>query len=245
MSALMLRLLACLCMLLDHIGYVWDVDVLRAVGRLAFPIFVFLIYNGYLHTSDRRRYALRLGLFALISQIPYCLLDGYENWLEKGNVFVSLLMALLCLWAVDAMCKCGKLRFFCWLPPVVLYLCYHYGWLNSDYDIKGVLFVLVFYFIERRSLWGKLLTVLGMLAAVNYSFFLELGVSLLRGMETIPAMRPWELLQNWSLLAAVPIFLYNGEKGHTGRHPKLVQYGFYWFYPAHQLVLWAMEKWIG
>lgn len=246
MNALQLRMLACICMLADHIGYIWGIDVLRMVGRLAFPLFVFLICNGFLHTSNRSRYAMRLGLFALISQIPYCLFCGYENYLQRGNVFVSLLLAMLCLWAMDAMRKHGKLRFFCWLPPLVLFACYHIGWLNSDYGIRGVLLILVFFFVERRTLQGKLLTILGMFLVFNYPFLMKLGLSLLKGLGSggwnLPSMSRWNLVQNCSLAAGLLMFAYNGEKGKLGRHPKLVQYGFYWFYPVHQLVLWAIGR---
>ena len=65
MSALVLRCIACIAMLFDHIGFQYNILPFRIVGRIAFPIFVYLICNGYRHTSDRGKYALRLGFFAL------------------------------------------------------------------------------------------------------------------------------------------------------------------------------------
>lgn len=244
MNALQLRVLACLCMLIDHIGYIWGGSAFRAVGRLAFPLFVFLIYNGYIHTSSRLRYALRLGLFALISQIPFALFLRYDSFWANGNVFLTLLLALLCLWATDEMRNRKILRFFCWLPAVVVFALYFFGYLSSDYGAKGILLILVFYFVGRETLWGKILTVLGMLFAIYYPQFLSLGMSILRGNPVLPEMTWWSWMQMWSLLAAPVIFLYNGQKGPALRHPKAVQYGFYLFYPAHQLILWALQKWI-
>ena len=100
MSALTLRILACLFMLLDHIGYSLGGShplylPLRCIGRLAFPIFVFLVVNGFRHTSNRPRYALRLALFAVISQVPFALFCGQKTYFSNGNVFVTLLICLL------------------------------------------------------------------------------------------------------------------------------------------------------
>ena len=119
MSALALKIIACVCMLLDHIGYFWGIDSLRIIGRLAFPIFVYMIYNGYRHTSNKGKYALRLAIFAVGTQIPFNLFCYGTLWYNNGNVFFTLLAALLCLWSVDAMLKHKTLRWFCLLPRLL------------------------------------------------------------------------------------------------------------------------------
>lgn len=78
MSALALRLIACLAMLIDHIGYAWGISELRYIGRIAFPIFAFLIVNGYRHTRSVQKYMLRLAVFAVISEVPCDLLSAAE-----------------------------------------------------------------------------------------------------------------------------------------------------------------------
>ena len=69
MDAMTLRLLAILCMVLDHLWatLVPGSDWMTFLGRLAFPIFAFQISEGFFHTADVRRYAKRLLLFAIIS----------------------------------------------------------------------------------------------------------------------------------------------------------------------------------
>jgi hypothetical protein len=73
MNSAQLKILACLCMLIDHIGAVLypDMRILRIIGRLAFPIFVFLIAEGYRRTKDLSDYMGRLMVFALISQLAF------------------------------------------------------------------------------------------------------------------------------------------------------------------------------
>lgn len=249
MTALALRILACVLMLIDHVGELVQnptlMLIMRGIGRLAFPIFAFLIYNGFIHTSSRLRYARRLGLFALISQIPFSLFSGRE-FLQKGNVFFALLLALLCLWAVDEMRKRDGLRPWCWAVPIVLVVGYTFGGVSLDYGVKGVLLVMVFYCFDREKFSGKVLTVFGTLAAMNYAYGINLAktaVKFVLGQPwSWPKFSTWDTLSLANLLALVFVFLYNGEKGGSGKYAKAVQYGFYLFYPVHLLILWVIRR---
>lgn len=244
MSALALRIFACVCMLLDHIGYCFpQLYYLRYVGRLAFPLFVFLIVNGYAHTSSRLRYALRLALFAVISQVPFTLFCGYGSFLHKGNVFFTLLCALLVLWATDGMLKNKVLRWVCFLPSLAAVVLFHFGILSSDYGLKGILLALTFRYLYR----SKLLTVLGTFVSVFFPQLVGYGLQcyhLLQGREEIfQPPTDWALTQAFSLLALIPIFLYNGKRGRMPENKfaaKAVQWGFYLFYPLHMLLLYLL-----
>lgn len=249
MSALALRSIACIAMLIDHIGYMFSFMPFRMIGRIAFPIFLYLILNGYRHTSSRLRYALRLGLFALLSQIPFTLFCYGRLWYPKGNVFFTLLMALLCIWSADAMGKHRLLRWVSLLPSIVVALLYHRGIMDSDYGARAILLAMVFYLFDGKGVAGRVLMVLGMLCSVQYVFLLsackQLGYFLLGMQAHIPTIDRWALVQSWSLAALPLIFAYNGKKGRLPERKlpaKLIQYGFYVFYPAHQLVLWAVER---
>lgn len=104
-SAFTLKVVAIVGMTCNHVANVfaaqlpgWCVALLCTFGGLTFPIMAFLLNEGYRHTSDVRRYAVRLGAFALVSQIPYSLL-----WGATANVLVTLLIGLGLLWAGDHM----------------------------------------------------------------------------------------------------------------------------------------------
>ena len=113
LNSLHLKLLAVVTMLIDHMGFtlfphaVW----MRAVGRLAFPIFCFLIAEGCAHTHDKKRYAGRLLLFAVLSELPFNLMCSGQ-WLSWNyqNVLWTLLIGALVCWAMDwarTRRKCG------------------------------------------------------------------------------------------------------------------------------------------
>lgn len=248
MSAFTLRLIAVLAMLCDHIGYCWGVEILRIIGRIAFPLFLYLIYNGYRHTSHRGKYALRLSLFALISQIPFSLFCTNGLHYARGNVFMTLLICLLVVWGTDELWNRKMLRLLTPFPALVSFALYYFGYLRSDYGPKGVLMVMVFYLFEGQGVWRKLCMGLGVFASVFYAKLISCGFwclyTLFGKPYSILPMGDWELLQVFSLLSLPLIFLYNGQKGGVtanARVAKAVQYGFYLFYPLHMLVLWLLR----
>ncbi|MBQ6432038.1 MAG: hypothetical protein IJJ99_09230 [Oscillospiraceae bacterium] len=271
MSALALRIVAAVCMLLDHIGFCFAgrypfLIPLRWIGRIAFPLYVFLIVNGFRHTSNRLRYALRLLIFAVISQIPFALMERPTQTVETIryvlskplvlfthpmqvlgtlNVFVTLLLALLTVWAMDAMRKHRVTKYLCFLPILAVFSLYYFGYLRSDYGMKGILLAATFYLFDGR----KLLTALGMLVSIYYQYFINLGFCLLHYFQgrdvSISAPTEWQLVQLFSLLSLVFIFLYNGKRGAAPKSKagaKAVQLGFYLFYPVHILLLVALKR---
>lgn len=187
--------------------------LLRLVGRLSFPLFCFLLVEGFLHTHNFRRYALRLLLFAFLSEIPFDLaLFGVPIWPYYQNVFFTLLTGLLVLWgfsradAAAARTKNHLHAAFSSLPQVLILFS---GFaavmiLQSDYDVIGVLLIAVLYLTRQNR---KLQLICGACICVLYS---------------IPAAFAFLLL-----------FLYNGKRGKGG---KRTQYFFYAFYPLHLLL---------
>lgn len=238
MSALALRAMACVCMLLDHIGFLWNILPLRMIGRVSLPIFAFLIYNGFVHTRSRGSYAFRLALFALLSQIPFSLLCKNEISFANWNVMLTLLLAMLCLWCIERFRE-FKLTWLGIIPVAALFVLYYKGILQSDYGFRGILTVLSFGLFYNRS---RLLTALSAGLATLWPFLEKatprlLLIALGRDLP-VPVMTQWQVLQLFAMLALIPIFFYNGQKGRCGG--RAMQYGFYAFYPAHMLLLWAL-----
>lgn len=215
LTAAHLRILALTFMLFDHLWatVVPGNDWMHYLGRLAFPIFAFQTAEGYHHTHDFKGYCKRLGLFALISEIPFNLMIiGSPIFPFHQNVMLTLLLGLLACRAYDR----RK-----WLSMVGWFLLGAFSF--CDYGAAGVLTVLMFH-VFRGQKMGQLL----MLFIINW--FCYEGQQLLVGSFEIP-------LQAIAIFAFLPICLYNGEKGKGG---KALQYGSYLFYPLHMLLLGLM-----
>lgn len=228
-NANQLRFLALFFMLLDHLwatlipGNFW----MTCAGRLAFPIFAFQISEGFFHTADRRRYARRLLLFALVSEIPFDLMYGSTVFYPfHQNVMFTLLLGLLAVSAIDRArrertVKAVLLAGLALLGTLLLAVIgmVDYGW-------RGVLTIAVFYAL--RGFPGAWLAQLAAMVLLNIVGFRGLLLPLL-GWE-VPA-------QGFAVFALLPIWLYNG---HPGRKSHVLQYGAYAFYPAHMLILYLL-----
>ena len=236
MSALTLRLIACLSMLLDHIGFCLGIEPLRYVGRLAFPIYVFLMVNGFFYTKDRRRYALRFALFAVLSQIPFALMSYRNAFDPRMNVMVTLLAGLLVIWLAETMKEHKVWRWFCLVPAMLVYGAYYFNVIHSDYGDKGIVLAMVFWCFRDKKVWISL----GTFFALWSRYLVSCGLALVFGRQ-LPVPTQWQMVQMLSLLALPLIFLYNEKPGKMPTSPvwkKVVQYGFYVFYPLHMLLLW-------
>ena len=232
LSAAALHILAMALMLCDHL---WATllpaqEWLTCVGRLAFPMFAFMAVEGYFHTRSFKRYALRMLVFALLSEIPFDLMYG-GTWFYPvhQNVIWTLLIGLLGIRAMEAVREKGKLWLYVLTCVGMTALGAALGTLGMvDYYGAGVLTVFVFYFFHGRE-WWKLL---GQILALYW-----INVRMLGGQVypmTILGMDVELSQQGLALLALVPIWLYRGRQGH---HSKAFQYACYAFYPVHMLIL--------
>jgi hypothetical protein len=135
----MLELLAMVTMLIDHIGVVFYPEefTFRVIGRISFPIYIYLAVQGYRKTSNIRKYFFRLIILAGLSQIPYLFTLGNNNL----NVIFTLLTTILILWSID------NIKKYKWLILVivvgVLLLPY------MDYGIYGVVLAFIYRFTQN------------------------------------------------------------------------------------------------
>lgn len=137
MTGFQLKLLAMLAMTADHIGAVFfpEIPLLRWIGRLAMPVLCFFIGEGFRHTRSPRRYLLRLTGFALLSELPFDL--AFYGGIEWGhqNVYFTLALGLLALWAIQSRGMEG------WLLALTAALAAEL--LGCDYGMYGVLLILL------------------------------------------------------------------------------------------------------
>lgn len=105
MSGSALKVIAVISMVIDHSAYYLMehetllYEVMRCFGRIAFPVFAFLIAEGFLHTRNRMKYFLQLLGFAIISEVPWYLLNGADG---THNVLFTLALGVLALAAMEA-----------------------------------------------------------------------------------------------------------------------------------------------
>ncbi|MCH4889735.1 conjugal transfer protein TraX [Acidaminobacter sp. JC074] len=142
MSAYYLKWIAVILMIIDHIGFFLlpQYKILRIIGRLSFPIFAFLIANGYSYTRDVKKYFLRLFVFACIIQIPSLFMT------LPVNVFFTLSFGLLSIMVFES-----KQDDFIKLIEILglVYLAHIIG---SDYGAYGVIMILVIFMTKERYL---------------------------------------------------------------------------------------------
>ena len=223
MSSFTLRLLALALMCVDHAGLALfpAVPAFRWVGRLAFPLYCFLLAQGYRHTRDLRAYARRLLLFALLSEIPFDLLIfGRVSSTAEQNALFALLLALLALYAADALRERPAM-----LAASLVLLCMGAMLARVSYGWLGIALCLCFHLLrERRA--AMLLSAAGALLLYTLSLFLS-GVD-----------AGWAAASLCSLAALPLLLLYNGRRGPRS---SALTFLFYAAYPLHLLALWALR----
>lgn len=236
-----LKLLACITMLIDHIGYALVYPMyqqasiingntiaaakilntayllLRCIGRLSLPIFAFLLVEGFLHTRNRKKYAIRLAVGAILSEIPYNLVvSGSPVWRYQQSIMITLLLGFFALLAME---QCRKLA---WKPVVMIPFAILAELLCTDYGWGGIALIALFE-LSRHMYNRNLIRFCGMLVLFHYmpSAMLQFG--------------------NFSLpmqaLGALSMLFISAYDGRKVTRNKVVQWGFYLFYPVHLLIL--------
>lgn len=239
MTSNVLKLIACITMLCDHIGYQMQAynigsyetaNFLRIFGRISFPIFAFLIAEGFKHTKNVTKYALRLFVAGLISEIPYNLCFHKSFVFGNSlNVMFTFFISLVALIFADMCIKASKkeVRFLFAVP--ILSACYFAEVLGTDYGFWGVLLVFLFYLSDSDSQIRKKLLALPVLLLFS-------ARSVVFNYIDGNVISNWDEIQLFALLSCVPILFYNGKSGR-GRLKSAKKYLFYLFYPAHLIVL--------
>ena len=213
-----LKIIAVVSMVSDHCAYYLldessvTYEVMRCFGRIAFPVFAFLVAEGFAHTRNRMRYFLSLLLFAFISEVPWYLLNGKDG---THNVMFTLALGVAALAVFERLREhrvlcCCSLLLTAWLAT----------WSGMDYEWRGVLMIMVFY----------------LLGVVKNTPIIQRRMMQL--LLAFPLMMHYGVIG--ALLACAVIFLYDGTRGFI--HGNVAKYGFYAFYPAHLFLIWILQN---
>ena len=200
LNAAQLKIIALISMLTDHLAVCfaellpeWGYNVMRGVGRLAFPIFCFLIVEGFEKTSSRLKYCLRLLVFALISEVPYDMLMHRAWFYPYGNnIMFTLMLTVLVLWIVDVLQKKGTPGIIAALSIAIAAGVAAY-FLHLEYSWKCIAIAMLFYVAKNDD-------------AVKYA-----GTACVLLINTT--------ITGVNAVFALPlIYLYNGKKGKTQKY---------------------------
>lgn len=192
-----------------------DYFILRnIIGRMAFPIFAFLLVEGYRHTKSKKKYGINLLIFAVLSIIPWNLMHGRLLYFRSVNVLFTLLFGLIGMMISDEYNKAqnssAKAKYAACMVTLIIIA----RFCRLDYGIAGIGYIILLHLFDNNRLGQFVATI----AAFSSRKFHQLN-----------------------FLAFIPIMLYNGERGFIkGNWGK---YAMYAFYPLHMLVLWIL-KWI-
>lgn len=279
MTTLTLKILAIVFMFIDHLGFAigsvrfaemnisdmyW---VCRSIGRLALPIFAFLIANGFKHTKNVKKYMLRLLLFAMVSEIPFDLFVSNKITLFDtvgkipnpifDNVFFTLLIGLsfLCLnkWYKQRGFRFAKLL----SVTTFVFLAAFAGFISTDYGALGVAWVALFGVLDVTETKKHPFLFMGCAVLAYWRIIARavmvavyrtttINIAVIPGLSYFFAgnINTMALIQPVALLAFGFLLMYNGKSGmpqnKTAR--KILQYAFYLFYPLHILILYLIFR---
>lgn len=251
-TALWLKIIAVVTMFIDHLaasvllkcllyhgksGFInydnemmwWNTyEIMRYIGRMAFPLYCFMLVEGLRYTRNRKKYAIRLLIFAFISEIPFdmafneCVLEFKSN-----NVFFTLFIGLIVIWIMDTIKnklwqdnsgQAGAfkiiIKYLLMLAVVFTGMAVAEYVLRTDYGAGGVACIVVMYLLQKDMMlsFGAGVIILGMMCGS---------------------------IEYLALLMLIPLHFYNGQRGRQ------VKYFFYLFYPVHLLLFALVDFLLG
>ena len=190
MSSFSLKIIAIIAMTLDHWNVILGGSIyMRMLGRLSFPIFSFLIGEGYRHTKNKKKYFVKIFLYSVLLQIPVYFLYSKE---ENLNIFFTLASGILLLSILENNRMSNLIKYFCALILLIMS-----EYLKFDYGSYGIISIFIFYkFKEKKTL----ISFLFLLVNIVYIFLGKIFS-----------------IQIFSLFSLIFIFKYNGEEGKKNK----------------------------
>jgi hypothetical protein len=246
LNAFHLKLIAMLFMFVDHFGvmvlnpslFEWSLGWYipsRIAGRIAFPIFAFLVVEAVQHTKNIYRYWLRLALMGLSIGFAMWILNSQFNFvLFSGNIFVDLLIGAIFIYGLENGLK--HFYFFLILPFYLVIEVYLPFFFQADYGTYGWLIMILFWsarkITQRFDILNLPQSFSSSIVAAILLFITHAAWYVLSTQEGLGVS-----IQSFAFLAAIFIGFYNGLPGHQSKAFKLFSYG---FYPLHFAVIYVI-----
>lgn len=266
LNAFQIKIIALITMTLDHIGAYQTItysqavnDGLRIIGRIAAPLFLFMVVDGLRHTRSKPRYILRLYIAGIAIEMINRIISKATGTFEFGNILPTFFYTALFVFCIEYICNnrrnikekciavCGLVVPFLFftLNVILLEQGYSTEWYvislffpspcNVDYSILFVLLGIAWYFINNKVINCVIFAVLSLICLlVPESCFFTMSLGWFR-----PAFfNAFSLFVNtqWCMCLAIPfMLLYNGKKGRS------LKYLFYVYYPAHVYILFFIQ----
>lgn len=208
LNAAHLKWVAFISMFIDHITKIYVLNnpttenvliikILLALGRIAFPIFIFFIVEGFTKTRNQKKYLKNLGLTALLSEIPYNMfISAKIFYSESQNVIITLFFTLLFLNIIQIINKKSNEFFVKFIQVTIVYLAFIYitKLIKCEYHFIAITIAFILYNLRN---YGNLRLFLAYLVNIKWTF---------------------------SALGYILLFFYNGEKG---KQNKILNYAIY------------------
>ena len=268
LSGFILKIIAIIFMTLDHIGYYLEqydnlvviTSIFRILGRISFPLFIFLLVEGVIHTKNTRNYFIRLGLLALAflaGQLFYYFTTSGSKMLSPAVDLVvtaalvyllkrkdkfSILAIIPFAWALTSMIvrnyEINHLTYLSWWP----------FFLRPDYTLFGPLLGIGFYYANDLAVlflkssegtkdWvgTSYERTANKIISAGFLIILTIAFALMdkHGLHLVFSI-PWQI---YSLFAFIPILLYSGKRGYNA---KWFQYGCYFYFPVHLILIFLI-----
>lgn len=261
MSINLLKILALTCMVVDHIGEFFPQAPMwfRFVGRISAPIFFYCSVWGFYHTSDRKKYLIRLYLMGLLMSLGNITIQIFipkENLLNN-NIFTTLFLGCMIVYLLDrnnkiaekvkwsillivqqviAFFLCAIFAEFLQIPKYIDTYALYYGYgslfgsaIFTEGSIWFVVYYVVVYFLKDKRMYLSIFV-------LSFSVILEVLIQrtyYMRG--PVLYLIPFYDFQ-WLMMLVIPFFwIYNGKKG------KGIKWFYYWFYPLHIWLLYILS----
>lgn len=227
-----LKIIACITMFIDHLGFIFfpTIALYRIIGRIAFPLFAFMIAEGCYYTKNKIKHLALISGFAIVMQVVLYIATQMTDF----NIFIPFSIAIIIIYLIDYADL--KLRtnniifgilsiiaailltiFFYWFTET-------YTYFYSNYGFYSIIIPVVLFIIK------KYLPNINHIVCIPFiCFFMFLMVKHMNFQY-----------QLWGMLACIFILLYNGKKGKLN-----LKYIFYFFYPLHLVLLYGIQMFIG